>query len=630
LYKSAFLYYLFLSLLGAISLLFFGRKTIFKSIYKEVLFRGLFSLILIATVTALYFTRGRTVFIVAIPILIYWACYYKVSKSEENNIKYIRLDFIVLGALSILAYLFSYLYLKGDVISGFKIVSLDQSFYASLSDLMIFSKKESFNLISDPLNPSTKIVPYHYYENWLGIMSSKIFKINSVYSLYSVVMPTSVFLSILGFFIIIKPESGKKLFQVIFYTVISIFFIFITGVYFDVHINSIVFEGNFKFIYVLPFFVLLIVLILDSSVFSSIGFVILLIIPIVNIVFLPHIALLSSCLVLYNSYIKRSVKHLFKDKFILFVTLIYLALFTYYLFVLSKATDSHAAQIITSLGGIINNIIINISSFISSKLIVLIVLSLLLYFKKLNKELRQLFFISILFLLLGSLSGSILNTNQNAYQIFLSADIMVTFILIIIIIKSLQLLSNKANLLALSIIFVFSVYCFSRDFVDNGKVTLFEDTNKYDPSFLRKLSSFNFENKIGIKLVDAEQRIYTRRSPVYCGASAYFPYINNILYSIVVNPHTLLSPNDNQMININRNIEFINGSIFLKNNISEEFELDSVKYQEDIVAFIDKFKPEFCIVEGNASIPEYIIPFIKGESIIGSNEKIYILKYYQD
>jgi hypothetical protein len=620
-------YYSFLAIAFLLSFLVIGKNDLFDNFQKNIIIRLLVGFLLIATITAIIYTEGRTIFLPVIPILIYYRNQI-IPPPKRQTIT--TNSFLIIILFSLIPLLFSYFYISGDDIDNLKLISLDQSFYASLSEIVKTSGIESTVSIIKPFEFLKSPVPYHYFENWISVFIMILYNTNSVLSMYGVLLPACLFVTILGVYSLIDLKENSSFFIKSFLIIISLFFIFLRGYYYGKeHINSIFFEGNMKFVYLFPFFLMTLLFLKDNKL--QLSFFSLLLIPILNIVFLPHVAMLCFFIIIYfSSQIKNKSFLNQENKSILINLLGYLLLFTFYLFFLADNSNTSNTEIVKSFGGIYYSIMNDIKGFMLSKFIFIVIFIYLIITKKLDPAEFKVILFSFFFLFSASLSGSILNNNQNSYQIFLSADIIVTLIFFLVSIWYFSRTNKVIFGFILIVIFISEFVFLKKDFMKNSAFLLFDKNYSYDKNYLDSIRHFNFKNKVGIKVVDASQRIMTRRNPAYCGASVYMPYLDNILYSIVVNPHTLLPPNDGSFINNIRNKEFISSSFFLKECISNDNTVNSVKYESSIKLFIYKFKPEFCILEGNAEIPSYIKSFIINDSELKTNnERFYLLKYYE-
>lgn len=618
-------------LVQIISFLLFGNRNVFKYCFDELMFRSVLGSLALVCIFSLIFTKGNSVFLIALPIIGYiiWLSSREIKTEKFFKLKMLENEKIPFIAFFVFSILFTYFLITGSDHDGYKLLPMDQAFYASLVNTIDLTGVESTKGILDPLSSEIRPVPYHFYEVWLSIIIKRVFSFNAQLSMYGIVLAYTLFIFFSTAYSILRSISKKG--YLLLLIPAAILFINLRGLLYFIgpnyNINSILFEGNQKYLYPLVFFLFGL-----KAYFSrkkELALMMILLLPVINVVFMPAVISSTFAYLFYamfsyrNSINKSYIKQLSP---ILITITLYIVLFAFYLFVMiPKGENMSGLQ--TSIGGIFFVMLEDGLKFLIFNSIFIGLIIFLVIKKRMESDRFELLIFFSLLLMFGLFARAIMDNNQNSYQIFQSVNMFVTFGLFIIVIEYFinDFMINKGIVLA-SLVFISLMMLLQDNYKASGFV-LFNSHSRYSNEYITKIASKKFSNTIGIKCVNPKTRIMKRRNPAYCGVSEYMPIVNNITFSLVINPIDLLPEKGGSFIVNLQRAEFINSSIFLKNNKNEDGKIDSVKYNLMMIDYLKKFNPEFCIVENGTILPkflqEYVTGFFEDKS---SKEKFYLLK----
>lgn len=243
---SLFIYSLIILFLSS----FVSIKSLNHKFYTNLFFGLSITTILTTALFAIYFTKGKTIFIL-IPIIVLYLFINKTCKldfSFKNFKKKLNLIVVLLIILLFQA-IFNYDFLKQIPYN----ISDDIYDYASNSYQLIKYGNENRSPLLSDMYPSlfSGIQPYHFFEIWLNGIFFKFNNGSVVYNLIYVTYPFMLWILTLGYLAIIEYTGFNKQ-----KSIIILLLFFIGPVYFNIY--SLIFnDGNF----------------LDSSVFTVVGFV---------------------------------------------------------------------------------------------------------------------------------------------------------------------------------------------------------------------------------------------------------------------------------------------------------------------------------------------------------------------
>ena len=360
------------------------------------------------------------------------------------------------------------------------------------------------------------------------------------------------------------------------------------------------------------------------------GLLLLLLLPAMNIVLLPSIL---GGITVFLSYQLLSNIRAYKVFFQSYLLIILAILFFVILVVFYQkfiALNLGNAAIVTSIGGVLNCILSNGLKWVLINAIILILIAVLLL-KNANKEAWGIFVLCIGIVGSGIIGYALLDTNQNAWQIYASAARFGGYALYLLIPF---LMVNNSNWLqrSVKILGVLAILMFIENY-NNIQYLPMKKISAYSPTYINAIGKFKFKNKIGIKYVNIINRPNLQRNPVYAGVCNYLVLTQNATSTVVLNVEDLLIGNkEDTVYNLEKlskdilNMEIINLSPFfndcnLKWQSITKMELLAIQKQ-----FILRRKPEFCVIEKGVEIPEFIS--IKSQFIDkGTGERFLILSY---
>ena len=603
---------------------------------EDIIVRIILGSAAMTSLWALIVTKGQTMFILAIPIMILISL--SLNKNDVLNTKssLSKINVLALLLFLIIGITLGYLNIRGTDLNGMKVPINDQSFYTTITNGMYTLNTESSIAYLKPYYSFESLnIPYHYFECWLAVILKTIYNFNTHLIISGSVTAFSFICIFTSFYLFINSWSTKNKILGIGLAIIFVFYRGLVhylpsiGQNFSQSTDSILFDGNQKLIYILPFFLLGFWYVFAKQ--ESLGILILLLLPSLNIVFLPSI-IVGICLYLGFKFIYQiqNLKTYFTENRILFISLITFAicLLIYLKFI---ALNSVNTGIVTSIGGIVSNMISNgLKWLLINSIILLIIIFLLL--KNKNKTYWKIFILSLSIALAGMFGFAVLDNNQNAWQIYACASRFSSFALALLLLYMI-----KNNFQSFKIALFTFIVIISFMFIENYSSINYlpmQKISSYDSNYLNKINQLKFKNKVGIKIVNAENRPSLQRNPVYAGICNYLVLTENAYSTVVLNIDDLLSISKkdsiiyfesyknqqlaNEIIKIS---PFLNYSKLINQTISKN------EFRSYQINFLKHFKPEFCLIDKGMDIPEFITYKEKFEDS-GTGEQFLLLDYH--
>jgi hypothetical protein len=620
-FKIAFFFFLFSSFCYLAGFLSLGRKSIFNDFIKDLLFKLIFGSIVLVAVLSLFKTSGKTIYLAFLPLILYTVYHNRFNgsliehKLKVNNLLIVFLQMIFAIALS-------FLLIQGDLINGQKALHLDQVYYASLAESIWQTGLESFQSVY--LNNISDIAssPYHYFELWLTGFAKNIFNVNSLFALNGIVFPFYVFLFSLTVYVFLRENISQN--QVFILFAMSVVFFLTNGFsLFNNELSVILYDGGIKNIYPISFALFSFFLFKEGKLTHS--FVFILLTSLVNIVIFPAmVGGLFSYLLIIFIFFRKDFIGLTKDNYFVISIVLFFLLFAIYLFYIASSNQETGMQ--KSLGGLLYNIRDN--SILWFKEQFLLVGAVLFFtYKSSNINLKKIVLFVFCIAVMAVFSRALLDNNQNAFQILNAIKFIVNYVLLLVLlILFLDYFKNSRTIVLISVILL-SVAQFLlgfKYFDHNFRSKIYAYTSEY----VNELNAIEIKNPVGVKVVNASLRPLLQRNPVYIGFCNYMPFIKNIKTTVVLNIDSLLTE-DIPGFKSNINIEFINSSFFVsQTNYQVRSGLSS--WENSILIYLSKLKPQFCIVEEGVELPMVLEKFVLKEiTDSGTGEKFYLLNTSQ-
>lgn len=604
-----------------------------KEIKDNLAYRLTLGSIVFVTFFSIIITMGHTMMILALPVL-FFIIYSKENNSNNLKINYL-MPFIV---FLLLAIFISFINIQGVDFNGMKVPINDQSYYVSIVNSIEYTHQESsISYLKDYYHYEKYNLPYHYYEYWLALFVRYITHWNNHLILNGIVTGFSLLLIFLNIYQLLKSFMNQHLYLII---IGSFMFVFLRGLIhyipnvgqsFSQATDSIFFDGNQKLIYVLPFFLLALSEFIKTNHIK--GLQIFLLLPVINIVFLPSII---GGLSLYLAYhltinIKQFKSTLIKYKHLIIAMILFvLTLLFYFKFI---ALNLRNTSIVSSLGGIFYNVLDNgIKWFIINSILLLFILFFAIKYRKFNIQF-SLFILLLCFTFSGLFGFALTDTNQNAWQIYAT---IARFTTIGFYIYLLFLLKNqfKTQSIALYSLLILSIFMFIENYKLINHLPL-SKISSYTTEYITQISKHQFQNKVGIKIVNPETRPNLQRNPVYAGICNYLTLTENAISTVIINSDELL-PNRT----IENDSNYLNIELYKNNQLADEIFVSPFfifcNFQKNIISkkeleikqqdFVNHYHPEFCVVEKDKTLPNFLSnKIIKSFQDKGTGETFYIL-----
>ncbi len=615
------------------SWLFFWRKDV-KS-FQNIIVRFILGSFNGVAVYAIIAAKFHTVFALAIPLL--FSIGYLLNKQtfETTSIKKHQIFAFIIFLF--VAICFGFLNVYGIDFNGLKVPINDQSYYTSVANCTThFSSESSIAYLNQFYNFEKTIILYHYYEYWFTSFIYQITHFNVHFILNGIITSFSLFSIFTACYLLLNSFTNKYHWLLV---IASILCLFLRGInhYFPNSeldfiqaTDSILFDGNQKLVYPLPFFILGIYFVFTFAQ-KQLGLLVLMLLPILNIVFSPSIygafAFYFSVVIClsFKSILTQLKEHLlFIINAILFIIL--LAIFIKY-----SSMNLGKEGFVTSIGGILSNIFRNLKLWFFLQLPLLCAIC---YFIYVSKNKHHIYILALLLGIVfsGALGYAILDNNQNAWQMFACASRLSVIGLFLFLIH-LSKKNLKYFFIIVSLVSILSLLMFLENYSTISHLPL-KKISSYSSTYIQEISKLKFKNKVGIKYVNAATRPNLQRNPVYAGIVNYFCLTENAYSTVVMNVQDLMLMPKDTIVNFevlkNNAIvkEIITFSPFLSANKMGNSSYNIKSLEDEQEKFIRKYLPEFCILENGIQLPENIKKYVsKSLYDKGTKEQFLLLKY---
>lgn len=170
-----------------------------SNIFIHIAEKSIFGITIIIPCIALFYTKGVTVQIISLLTLVFLLFFSKKNKKigdESIILKPKWKDYIIIFIISFLIYLFHY----------YSSYLPDFVFYGKLSKSLIEIKSESTLILYNSYGIHQQLSLYHFGELWLNGFISKIFTLNSIFSLKNIIYPFFHFFSFLLLFGLVSKK----------------------------------------------------------------------------------------------------------------------------------------------------------------------------------------------------------------------------------------------------------------------------------------------------------------------------------------------------------------------------------------------------------------------------------------
>jgi|GEM_PF-5765751 len=603
-------------------LLLTGRKSIHPEAMTSLVFTQILGMVFLVAVYAAYKSGFKTIMLTALPLVVYLSVYIR-----KNGIKQAlsKNDVVPLFVFALAAVLLTYLMIRGSEFDGMKVPVKDQASYAVIVSGLNQYGVESFTSYLYPFDTGMKASPYHYLELWLAALISTICGFNAVLSLSGVATAYILFCLFCSLYPLMKPASSKtwiKLSAVIS----AILFLAHRGFlhyYSDTaqYWDSIFFDGNFKFIFLLPLFVLVLERLLNGSVKETV--ILLLLLPVFNMVLLPVVLPVSLLFLAVSAYLERKTYKHFSDLAVLLPIFIYLIMLANHLFLVSSRG---MMSVVSSIGGIAYNILYNGLDWILINSLLLLFSGILLFVNG-GRKFAPAVLLILMLTLNALLVRAVFDTNQNSFQIFTSTAFLAVFGLTLVLLRGFLLLFPKRAGLIYMFYFVFSIGMAVESYPSVQHV-FSPRISAYSQPYLDSVAMCSIANPIGIRFVNGSTRTNLMKNPAYAGISDYFPLTSTLQSTVVLNLEELFPPEtDHSHHAESLRREFLQYSVFIKKMNFNPFNSDTAQLHRQVRLFVDRYKPQFCIVEKDRVLPAYLMQEVYRKIYDPfSRETFYILK----
>jgi hypothetical protein len=633
---------IFSGVLTLVILSFFLSFLLFKgninqALRRMLVYRIILGSVFLAVILAILMTKGKTSMLMCLIPLLLSGRFLK--QPELPNVKdgawsnvIIFLFFILISTFS------SYIRVKGIDFNDVKITINDYAYYATITQSIYESGLETkvpFSHLLADLNMNN--LPFHYYESWLSIPIKYFFGYNMHLVVNSVVVVFCMSLCFYAIFYIFRYSLGYSPAKA---AIFSIPTLFIRGVFhysnglnesLSYATDSILYDGNIKLIYVLPVFLLFCSEMIKGNFLTALA--ILLILPGLNFLFLPVIGVfMLFIIVIYLFMIGKGLATVnLSIKRIIILSLFYLG--SVYLYILILGEGSKSNFLVTSVGGILSFVFVNLKNYFFINGIAVFTL---LYLLSRNKNSNIIVFsvVTFLFIISGVFANALLDNGLNSWQIgsfTYRLSVYMLFLAIIAVVNS----QCVACRLALPIVAAIGFFMFYENFNNMSYHYQTKITN-YSEDYVHLVSEIKFERGgHGIKIVNPAIRPNYQKNPAYCGVINYSAVTDNIMYAVVLNPEDLY---DKKVLQ-DKNIDISEASttqlgyevtfyspLIVASGLSKRLKMSVNEYSLEKRKFLNKYNPEFCIVDPNMRLYDDMRPFVRDSFVdVSSGERFYLL-----
>ncbi|MFC6998582.1 hypothetical protein [Rufibacter roseus] len=593
-------------------------------------------------------TKGNTVFILAIPLIVYHLVSRKLPDSTAitnapNTGKLfsgrILFNFLILTLFFIIA---SYPILKEHVFYNKMLLSLygDTNFYARVSAFIANTGLENYTL-----NRSAKgAIPYHYYEMWLNAFFANATSSNIYFTFHFVTIPflnTLLFAGICALITLLTKREKNYIIVVIAFALVHF-----TGLYIkylpEIHplflgLRTFLFEVSFSKILPTTIF-LTVATILHFQLLNKEAILILFFIPCVSIATAPAIFSVAGLAVLFLILAKTRKQNFSVTISIIVYTLLFLSFFVTNSVIqkeLESTTTANIPSITEIAKGLLNieflttffNVIVGTALSLPF-LYILLILAILLMFKQMLAFYRSIPAILVTYLCLN-LTGIVIwaatHKMLDSVQLFQIIFLPTTFILVVLTISHFYNLSTvelkertvtsylayAAVLFSLAIPTISKFYKSSINLASNAD---YPYSLVYLNNIYQQLNSSKQDdgwNGVILNNTADKETIFTKNLNIQWPGATYLPGIHNEVYLTSL---TIMDiPRSTEEIENRIEEAYIKNSPFFnfikKNDLLEQYQKHKHLVQLD---YINSKDIDFVIIDASM---QGLLPYLKAKKI---------------
>lgn len=581
-------------------LLISGRVP-FKSNLLSFGFKALVGALTFVALYASIASGFKTVFILTLPLIAgIYLHYRKKDLNLSQKVKWTVGDLTFLLVFLLFSSFISFLIIRGDLSSGMKVPIKDQAFYSILAKSMANHSIENPTSVLSDFADLKNIVPYHYYELWMSAFLIRFFNVNPFLAQTGITYAFSIFLifALVGGSLI---KSNLNLYLKLAILLFAITFLFHRSWFTlpfpnEVYFGSILYDGHYKFVHLVPVFLLFIWFILEGNI--QMAAYLFLFIPAINTVTLPWVGIAFLLMVICALIIYRSQLSMRENGYFLSVLMLFFLMGLFYVKLLGSSSGS---GFITSIGGIVFNLLINGSKWMLANVILI---PLFLYFMSKSRNDRNAILVLTILFVSSLLARALMDTNQNSFQIFQSASYLIVFAMVAML-GNRMIHSEKFRNFAV-IVPLIALVLFTIDYKSISHVFK-RNISKYDIAYIEQIADLKLENSKGLKIINTDKMTNLMKNPVYAGFNEYFVFNPELYCSLILNTDQLIPDKDDQSFQSKtlRN-EFLPLCYYNIETGIDPFETDAVKKSKALTEFILKEKPSYLIVDAGYQIPSVL------------------------
>lgn len=605
----------------------FVLKLKIDGLFTRLFFYELIGLCLVSLVSALYFTRGKTILLGMLAWGIIFLLYRKSLctkvdiKAEKVNLSLGSIACVISAGIIIYTIFFNSIASVYDIP---RVFGGDILFYSKLSSFIKRTGIET-SVIDYLYAAEAGLSPYHYFEIWLNAGLSAIFKNVEFLNFVLVVSPCGCFVTFIGICAIAEQLYKVNTLNII----LTLFLLFFTGVYFKIYSKiyllreSAVFAGNIfcypklSFIYI--FLIASLISFIKKQPLLSVAFIALL--PISSIATAPGVLLGLILIAIWMIIFKRS--DFKRNIFVLFAaisTLLFILLF-YGIFSIS---NMHSETLKSSFNRILQGsygvsflyikTFINICAKTAIQVIILyspFIFIITIWRKTIKPVFRKLIPVSLVFFSTALLSWAFFNSMLDSVQLF--SNLQVSIFNVIFSILFIGLLESKSVVkkqLWISLIIVILAFN-SYSLLKKMRSIDFKGKQDYDINFLHKIKrEINNLNPIGcyIKNRGDYGNVFSK-NPTLAALGDYLYLFSSNCDTISLSVFDTPLNNDSRYRK--REEELISCSTFYRFVQREKINGRFLDMDEYKVKFLKENRIDFLITSKNTALPEIIEALIK-------------------
>jgi len=579
-----------------------------KTDFSGVFFRLLLGSIVLVLLGSIFFSKGKTVFILLLPFLVIAYFFAKKEKkiltSDKNFDTAKSLDLFFLIKLFVpLVLIFTINF--AEMYAGKDIWHTPHSDYVAYSKLSFYLVKYGVeNFTVNPIVLKTQLVPYHYFEIWLNGILAFLLSINHLVTLKVITYSFLFFLTFLGICSLIKILGVKKDWLIMLYAFLSTIF---TGIYFS-------FYENYRFLSVMDIFSqniwsynklsviysFLVAIILCFWTGNYIwGYLLLIILPICYVTTLPAVAMTIGFMAFVNFFQKN------KKDFLLLMGLLLLLLttfFSFYTFFGEIPNVSNKTFHFLDAKEIRTKFNIVAGTSIHTLILYLPYVFIIFLFRSLSGTFIKTYFYNLLFLALpffALLGWSILSNITDSVQVYfnLSTPLLNIFFALLAIYLINYSPKKKSKILLLTLFFLNLFFNFGTSFHSN-KITESETLKE----LVNKIKNKNHIS-ISLKKFEDYSTVFQKNTYSTFLGQYLVPFYSDA-YSVDVSVHQMKIDSTSRYVQAE--IKMLQNAPFYQYVEMQKAIGKFVSIEQSQLDFIKEYKIDYLITNKKTPVPKYI------------------------